>query len=207
MKNVKCVFKYGRIYDPESKMRIILDEDAELTIQFNDHDVLISDPNNKPFEPRMLEDRLEELRQSGTYSNYKILLPAGSVLRFSLKGGVVSKGLKTYPCQFEVRLIEELIGVRKTAKGAFGLVGTYCVVSREVGDQVPFFEPIHAYSLNNAYSKTFNYYFSFFGAGTANAKTKFSYRKEEKWISLSTLCQSLKDEVGVPFRTQSNLVV
>ena len=45
-------------------------------------------------------------------------------------------------------------------------------VSKCISENLEFFEPIYAYSLNDAYSKTYDFYFRLYGKQAANAKEK-----------------------------------
>lgn len=79
--------------------------------------------------------------------------------------------MKTY---FEVTLLEDLYIVRaKIADGQVKVEPCACVVANQSGYDLPYFEPVNAFSLNDAYSKTYVLYFNVFGKATTNVYDSF----------------------------------
>ncbi|WP_163377803.1 hypothetical protein [Cyclobacterium sp. SYSU L10401] len=171
MKAYNAKFKYGFLYDQETGKRIILAEGSELTITVENSDVLDQDPYNHPYNPQKEEDKMSELKGKG-YKEVIILKEKSKPLFFEISAGFRSKSHEPIKSLFEIQLLENLYGARKEFDKDYDLLSCHCVVSKCIFKNLEFFEPIYAYSLNDAYSKTYDFYFRLYGKQAANAKEK-----------------------------------
>ncbi|CAD5257287.1 MULTISPECIES: hypothetical protein [unclassified Imperialibacter] len=166
-----AIYKYGFLYSKDTGKRILLAEGSELTITVNPQDVLKADPYNEVNFPMVTEKRLALLKDKGFKEALK-LKDKGEVLHFAISAGSKSKKTDKVKCMFAVQLHETLFGARKEPTKDFDLVDCHCTVVDCTSRNLPFFEPIHAYSLNDAYSKTYDFYFRLYGKQAANVKTR-----------------------------------
>tara|TARA_R110002096_G_scaffold365147_4_gene558489 strand:+ start:1505 stop:2098 length:594 start_codon:yes stop_codon:yes gene_type:complete len=171
MKAYAAKFKYGFLYDQETDKRIILAEGSKLTITVENSDVLNQDPYNHPYNPEKEEKKMSELKGKG-YKEVVILKEKSKPLFFEISAGFRSKSHEPIKSLFEVQLSETLFGARKEFDRDYDLISCHCVVSKCISENLEFFEPIYAYSLNDAYSKTYDFYFRLYGKQAANAKEK-----------------------------------
>lgn len=172
MKAFTAKYKYGFLYDTEKKERILLAEDSKLTVTVQEEDLLKEDPYNLSNHPISRAEQLETLAKKG-YKEAVEIKSRGDKLYFEITAGVRSKKLETFKCLYEVILQEDLFGARKDLSKDFDLVECHCVVDKCLTDNLAFYEPIYAYSLNDAYSKTYDFYFRLYGKQAANAKERF----------------------------------
>ena len=183
-KTFDAVYRYGKLYDAETKTRILVAEGAKLLVIVNEIDILPKDPYNHYEEPRTKEAIEEELKRK-KFFRYRLLAERDSCLQFQIKAGKANKnGKYRMEHTFTVRLLSELYMVQKTKANKYGIVyPASCVVESVTGD-LPNFEPIYAYSLNDAYMKTYNFYFALFGKPTINIYNNYFLLKDGKQESL-----------------------
>ena len=171
MEAYNTIYKYGFLYNKDTGKRILLAEGSELTITVDADDVLKTDPYNEANVSITTEERLALLKKKGFKEAFK-LKGKGELLYFEISAGSKSKKIEKVKCLFVVQLEESLLGARKDVTKDFDLVDCHCTVIECTSQNLAFFEPIHAYSLNDAYSKTYDFYFRLYGKQAANVKTR-----------------------------------
>lgn len=169
MKAFNAIYRYGYLYDADTNERILLAEGSPLSVTVQREDLLSVDPYNQPRPNASLEDKLAKLKRQG-FTQAAVLLPKGDPLYFEVNAGVRSKKSRTLYCLFKLRLEEDLLAARKDIAKPLQLVECNCTVTACLSDNLPSFEPIYAYSLNDAYSKTYDFYFRLYGKQVTNVK-------------------------------------
>jgi hypothetical protein len=189
MKAYNAVYKYGHLYDSETGKRILLADNSKFSVTVNAEDVLAVDPYNHEFELRDPDSIIASLKEK-KYKEASKVLPAGSKIFFDISAG--SKGKKTERlfCNFQVQLLEDLFIARKEAGGKYNIMECHCVVEQCLSGNLNFFEPIYSYSVNNAYMKTYDFYFRLFGSPTVNARDEVRDKLNGKPGFLSVLCDA-----------------
>ena len=207
MKVISTEYHNGHFWQRDSATgvarRLVFHNGSEVIVTVNsDKDLYSEDPQNIPYtEPEnpsladakrasyfaALTKKAEE--KKGHYFEALRIMQRGEVLFFQISAGTVhTNGRKERIVSwFEVELLEDLYLTRKTRTGAGTVADCKCVVRRELGQRLAFFEPVYAYSLNDAYSKTYVLYFNIFGKGTTNVYTHFYLGNREKGPSVELL--------------------
>ncbi len=175
MKNLNAKYKYGHLWDKTTGKRIILKDNSEILIAGDNNCFEIQDLNNHPIIPLSKSKILEKVKLTDNLSKYQIILDRGSILYFEIKVTLKKEDMERIECVFEVELLEDLyIFTKTTWKNTLpNLFDCACAVRSEVTNRLEFFEPIFAYSLNNAYEKTYTHYFANQGSSTCNAFDRF----------------------------------
>ena len=171
MKAYNAKYKYGFLYDVETGKRILLAEGSQLTVTIAENDVLKQDPYNSSNAIIKKDRILTDLKLKG-FKEAILLKKEGESLFFEISAGFRSKALEPIKCIFELKLQEDLLGARKFSDKDYDLIECHCVVITCISDNLEFFEPIYAYSLNDAYSKTYDFYFRLYGKQAANVKER-----------------------------------
>lgn len=179
-------YRYGKLYDKKTGKRILIAEDANVTIVVNNTDILDKDIFNHAFQTRSKEAIEEEIKEY-KYYRYWLFASRGSLLRFQIKAGKTGRGkTKVINRNFNLRILSELYMVQKKENDIKGVVyPTTCVVESVEGGLANF-EPIYAYSLNDAYMKTYDFYFALYGKPTTNIYSNFQLIEENNYVPLSS---------------------
>lgn len=184
METLRAEFHNGHLWNPDTKKRIIFRNESEVVITVSGNDTLYdTDPNNKPHEVILgeeeqrldLQGKQRSAHDNNKFFEYRKILDRGKKLYFIINAGIRDKDktdlMKTF---FEVTLLEDLYIVRIKLKDKQGRVEPCaCIVEKQSGYDLPYFEPVYAFSLNDAYSKTYVLYFNVFGKATANVYDRF----------------------------------
>ena len=183
MKSLNVIYKYGHFYDKETGKRIIIKDSTELAIVISSNTAMLpADPLNLPNTVRSIEEFESNISSLKGFKRMKKILDKGSKLSFTISSEILtSDPPEKYTIKFGLTLIEDLY-IYETSK--ISLSKSYCVVDEMLQGNLPYFEPLHAYSLNEAHHKTFVHFFNKFGHATANAFTKFSLPNGNKLESL-----------------------
>ena len=180
MKIFNANYLHGKLYDVESGKRIILDENASLDIIVQEKYILEKDPYNVEAEIKSEEELLESI-QKKKYAAYKKLAQVGDKLTFVIKAGKMGKGQVSIESTFTVVLKQSLYLTKRYENSLYGLVyPCSCVVEEETTNKLLHFEPVHAYSLNDAYMKTYDTYFALYGKPTTNIYNNFRLTVNKK---------------------------
>lgn len=172
MKTINVIYKYGHFYDKETSKRIIIKDGTELAVVMNNNAALLSaDPLNLPNTIRTKEVFESDISSLKGFKQMKKIVDKGTQLSFTISSAILtSDPPEKYTITFGLTLLEDLY-LYETTK--ISLSQSFCVVDRVLEGYLPYFEVLHAYSLNEAHHKTFVHFFNKFGHATANAFTKF----------------------------------
>jgi len=191
MKALNAIYKHRHLYNRDTGKRIILDENSEISITVNESSLLKEDPYNPSHETlRTREQLIYLLKEPGKF--YTLFLEKGSKLWFRVNAGEKVKKNKNSGTKsdkegkddfannkdiylFEIELQEDLFWVsdNKEFKNAV-VFECACTVTRECYDHLLFFEPIFAPSLNQAYTRTYEFYFPMYASANASIYNKIS---------------------------------
>jgi hypothetical protein len=199
MKVISTEFHNGHFWQRDPKTggarRLVFHNGSEVVVTVNsDQDLYPNDPANLP-HPAPADPKRADLKRAlyfaalalkaeskaGQYFEATRIMRRGDVLYFQISAGTVhTNGRKEKIVSwFEVELLEDLYLTRKTRTGEGTVADCQCIVRRELDERLTFFEPVYAYSLNDAYSKTYVLYFNIFGKGTTNVYTHFYLESRE----------------------------
>lgn len=176
MKAFNAIFKYGNLYDRDTKKRILIEDGSEISITLNEQNILITDPNIKPQTLLNAEQKQNAvLTWVGGSTKVWKLLESDTLLYFQITAGVKKENVThRIFSSFQVKLLEDLYlyNKKKEANDA-RFCECHCLVECCINDSIDFFEPIYATSLNDAYTKTYELYFAMYGKSTCNAFDRF----------------------------------
>lgn len=193
MKAINAIYKHRHLYDSETGRRIILNENSEVSITVQDNALLKTDPYNPPHQLLLSsEELLKNMKAKKLF--HKLFLKKGTKLWFSIKAGVKENKSKNSSgpnkteegeivnagavYQFEVVLNEDLFWVSKHKEPPLADVfECACTVVKECSNTIEYFEPIYATSLNQAYTRTFEFYFPMYASANANIYKKISLKQ------------------------------
>ncbi|MEI8048513.1 MAG: hypothetical protein WCI92_14110 [Bacteroidota bacterium] len=188
MKVINAIYKHRHLYNVDTRKRIILDENSEISITVNENSILKEDPYNPPHTTLLTRKQLiDKIEKENLF--FRLFLEKGSKLWFTVNAGEKVKKDKTprYPSDeipenfvnnkdsylFEIELQEDLFWVsnEQYPKKA-DVYSCACTVIRECHNQLHFFEPIYSPSLNQAYTRTFEFYFPLYASANASIYNK-----------------------------------
>lgn len=175
MQSIEAIYKFGNLYDKNTKKRILIDDGASITVTFTPEDILLQDPNLKPDQLRSTKEKEEEVKAFIGNEPYWMVLSADTNLYFKISAGVKrNEKTEAIECLFKVRLLEDLYIYNKKEDPKYArFFNCHCIVESCLSN-FEFFESIYATSLNDAYTKTYELYFAMFGKSTCNAFDRFS---------------------------------
>ena len=178
MKTFEAIFQHGKFYDAKTKSRIFIKEGAKATLVLDDKDVMKSDPYNEKQEIDKTIDVLADIKEkiaARKLSAYKKIASANASVNFIIKAGKKdSNGNYPVSCIFTLVLLQDLYMVQRRATDAYGVVYSSPCIVEKANPELPCFEKIQAYSLNDAYMKTYDWYFAHYGKPTTNIYQHFS---------------------------------
>jgi hypothetical protein len=187
MKAFKAVYRHGKLYDLENNKRILIKEDGMLNLLIDDNQLMQEDPYNKPLQGKNSEELKLEI-ENKKYHSFKLLAQRDENLVFKIKAGKNTETKKySMECSFKLRLLSDMYLFQKTKETIYGLIYPCACVVEEASASLKNFEPVYAYSLNDAYMKTYDFYFSLFGKPTANIYNHFWLIQGDKKTLLSKL--------------------
>ena len=100
-------------------------------------------------------------------------------------------------CNFTVVLNQSLFLLKKFKNSLYGIVyPCCCTVEKETIENLKHFEPVYAYSLNDAYMKTYDTYFALYGKPTTNIYNSFQLvinKIESKILALLRMWPEVKE--------------
>lgn len=163
MKTHNIIYKNNKFYDKVTCQRVHPKEGYEFIIAGDDNNFGDFDVLNQPHEE--ISDaikKLEEIKKLKNIDQYEILLPSGSTLDFHLSITKTKHRGEDEFYEFRLQLLEDLYLYKCNSWSKEKLPELYncrCVVFEDLLGNVKFFEPIYANSVNEAYSKTRQFYF------------------------------------------------
>ena len=193
MKSFNAVYKYGHLYDRTTGKRLLLKDNVDLTVVIHSEkdDLFTVDPKNNPDDtgnkPRSREN-LWELLMNESYDEVHKIMGCGDYLYFTIRAGEKNADQRyAYNCCFRVQLLEDLYLVFKTPKDEMGefFIKNYhscsCVVDHLMSGELEekLVEPIYGSSLSDAYTLTYEMYFSRFGRSGVNIYKYLTFQPGE----------------------------
>ena len=182
MKALKAIYKFGRLYDNETKKRIIIKDDTHVNVELSETALLDSDPNlGKHKQLKKNVDLAKEIyhkyRNDKHNTSYWKILEAKDFLYFQIgiKDEITSKK-KDY-LTFRLQLLEDLYLRKKETQKLGELNDCQCVIDQCYSD-FPFFEKVYAKSLNEARTRIHELYFSLVANPAANAFREYYLDKD-----------------------------
>ena len=173
MKSHSIIYKNNKFYEQSTQKRIFPKDGATFVIAGDDNAFDAHDPLNIPHkEDEILNSikKLEEVKKIKHLEKYKLALSADTDIFFNFS--ITKKKNESEPkyYRFRIKLLEDLY-LHTCTTWEEGKKPSFhdcrCVVIDDLNRNVDYFEPIYAISLNDAYSKTRQFYFP--NQGTAGA--------------------------------------
>ncbi|GAB3710167.1 hypothetical protein GCM10027592_46920 [Spirosoma flavus] len=169
-KNV--VYRNGHFYEKSTGKRFSIKTGSEIVVVadsavFGD----CTPAGNFDLESRSEQKIIAELTADYAEVKFQKLLPKGSKLYFYVSS------LSEYPhkLRFEVELLEDLFAWLKASwKQQEGrLADCFCKTTKELDNQIDFFEEVYGKSLNEVYKNTFVHFLGNHGNPACNALDRF----------------------------------
>lgn len=199
MKALNAIYKHRHLYDTSTGKRIILDENSEISITVQENSLLKEDPYNLPHRNlRTKEELISLIEKEGKF--YQLFLEKGKKLYFTVSAGEKVKVDKKSKIQstdeapeifdnikdmylFEIELQEDLFWVSIDEDFKKPVVyDCACTVTKELYNRLKYFEPVYAPSLNQAYTRTFEFYFPLYGSANASIYNKISLNQNTLYL-------------------------
>ncbi|GAB3026610.1 hypothetical protein [Spirosoma pulveris] len=198
-KNV--VYRNGHFYEKSTGERFSIKTGSEIVVVADSSAFGDCTPaGNFDLKPRSEEEIITKMVSDDIAIMFQKLLPRGSKLYFYIS----SMGEHPRKLRFEVELLEDLFACLKPCwKQQEGrLVDCFCKTSRELDNQIDFFEEVFGKSLNEVYKNTFVHFLGNNGNPACNALDRFYYGlydesntvrglvSDKKWLSSKSNSQS-----------------
>ena len=165
MKSYNIIYKNNKFYDTMTKKRIYPKDGQKFLLVGDDQNFGDHDPLNIPPVDTELSDSAAKLIQVQNIKNIKaqcLFLKKGTQLYFEVNlTKIKSAAEKTHYC-FLIELLEDLYlhtCLNWKPETLPELHGCHCKVFKEETQNLEFFEPIYAKSVNEVVSKTRQFYF------------------------------------------------
>lgn len=170
----QAIFRNGRLYDLATDQRILLKQEARVLL------VIDSENDLNPVDINIVErPALSPEEQANNIlaedKQARKIFDRGTPLYFTINAGIREQGRhEKRSFRFKLQLVEDIWLTRKGSKtpekGVFA--PCLCVVCEGQLEPIGKFEPVYADSLNNAYRKVYDLYFSMYGSGSSNVYDK-----------------------------------
>ena len=194
MKTYYIIYKNNKFYDTATRKRIYPKDDGQFVIagdndSFGEYDIL-----NQPHE--ILFDsaqQLNEVKEIKNLNKYIRILPANTSLYFDFRITKTKHDNEQKNYAFRLELLEDLYLHSCTTWKDIKLPELHhCrrVVIKDLVGNVEYFEPIYATSINEAYSKTRQFYFPNQGTPRASVYVVMKYDNGFNEITLEKLRES-----------------
>lgn len=193
MKSYTIIFKNNKFYEVETGKRVFPKDGFTFLIASDSECFDNNDPLNGPHNPQNIRnaaDKLKEVLASENLKSYALFLPAKTHLFFKVSLSKKKNTQEAIHYKFRLTLLEDLYLYYSTTwkDNTFAeSLNCKCIVDVDVLGNVDFFEPIYAASINEAYSKTRQFYFA--NQGTAGASA-YKVMKLENNMNLE-VCRDL----------------
>ena len=183
MKSFNIIFKNNKFYQFDTGKRVYPKDGGIFLLVSDDENFAENDPLNLPFneDVKNSEAKLEEVKQLKNLKSYALMLPADTILYFSFSLNKKKNENESMKYGFRLRLLEDLYLYCATSwreNKPAEVCDCKCVVEQDFYPNVDYFEPIYANSLNEAYSKTRQFYFP--NQGTPGASIYVVMKTEEE---------------------------
>ena len=196
MQTHNIIYKNNKFYDTTTNTRIYPKDGARFLLAGDNQDFLDRDPlNEEPHKSLLLssENKEAQVKEIKNLEKYKLFLKKGEKLYFEFNLTKRKSENEAEHYRFWLELSEDLyLHTCKNWKADAlpELHACHCVVRDEVTENLEFFERIYAKSLNEAISKTRQFYFPNQGTPGASAYLMF---KNEARITLDDMRKPLLD--------------
>lgn len=193
MKSYNIVFKNNKFYEAEAGKRVFPKDGGIFLIASDSECFEDNDPLNLPHQPQSIlntAEKLQELLDLENLKSYSLFLPANTHLFFKVSLSKKKNTQEAMHYEFRLTLLEDLYLYYSTTWKDNSFAESFnckCIVDVDVLGNVGFFEPIYANSINEAYSKTRQFYFA--NQGTAGASA-YKVMKLENNMALED-CRNL----------------
>ncbi|MFK8010070.1 MAG: hypothetical protein AB8H03_27190 [Saprospiraceae bacterium] len=184
MQNLNIIYKHGHFYDVKTEKRIHFKDGANFSLQGEDRHFETSDPLNQQFTKSEILDSNQKLKSvisSKKVKRLALLFKAGAEFKFRLGLSKRKTEDESMNYWFLVKTLEDLYLYSNKVKGDSppSLLDCRCVVSHVMSENIDYFEPLYAESLNKAFIKTSTFYFSSQRTPAANVFLEFTSIGEE----------------------------
>lgn len=168
MESKNVFYRNGHFYDERTQQRITLQDGARVCIVSYSGVFKEAEPAGNHTKPLSKKDLEDKIKNDDSISNYRCLLKRGILL-------YVEMSVNSEKYIFEVELLEELYAHLKShwklQEGR--LYDCSCIIRKELGNKIDFFEPVYGKSLNEVYKNTYVHFFGNDGNPAANAIDRF----------------------------------
>lgn len=175
-------FLYGHFVDIETNKRLLPKNGSEYVLVGRDFEMIENDILNEPFnESKLLDSEAKEAVIKEIRSKSYIIAKKGQKFVFRIGLG---KSVE-YPRQyvFVVKLFEDLWAYPvKEDRKDWRLHNCKCEVNACLYGDLEMYEPIYSYSLNDAFSKTIQFYFPLNRKSSGNVQTLMKFFDENNYI-------------------------
>ena len=163
MKTYNIIYKNNKFYDTATRKRIFPKDDGQFVIAGDNDSFGVHDMLNQPHE-QILDSaqQLSEVKEIKNLKKYRMMLPAETSLYFDFSITKTKHANEQQRYKFRLELLEDLYLHSCTSWKDAKLPELHdcrCVVLEDLRRNVDYFEPIYATSINEAYSKTRQFYF------------------------------------------------
>ncbi|MEM9686625.1 MAG: hypothetical protein AAF934_06850 [Bacteroidota bacterium] len=178
MKSIDAIYKFGHLYNRETRKRILIEDGAEVSVVLQPEHILKEDPSTaQKKKPIGSSTKILELHNKyGFTIPYWLFLQAGKSLFFNISGYVPKRyGDEKFFLEFRLELLEDLFiyNKKKDRPEMARLFPCKCVILECLTDNFEFFEPVFGDSLNKARTKLHELYFSRVMNPASNAFQEF----------------------------------
>jgi hypothetical protein len=195
MKSYNIIYKNNKFYDAATNQRIYPKDGSQILIAGNDEIFMTFDPLNIPAETTLTSElKLEEVKKIKNLDKHVMILGAGTRLSFEFNLTKRKNEAEEMHYKFTLTLQEDLYlhscsnwKPRKLPE----LCSCYCIVDTDNRGNVPYFEPIYAQSVNEALSKTRQFYFP--NQGTPGASVYVTVKRAESNTTLEDIREHYLD--------------
>lgn len=200
MKSHNIIYKNNKFYDKTTHQRIYPKNGETFLIAGDDQAFGNHDPLNVAHNESVIlneEKKLEEVKKIKNLKSYKRMFQASTDIYFNFSITKQKSEGEPKHYRFRIRLLEDLYLHTCTSWKENTLPELHscrCVVIDDLNRNVDYFEPIYTISLNDAYSKTRQFYFP--NQGTAGASV-YVVMEQSRDYSLERLRKELMSELIV----------
>ena len=173
MKSHNIIYKNNKFYDKNTLQRVFPKNGETFLIAGDDQAFGDHDPLNIPHKESVIlneEKKIEEVKKIKNLKSYKRMLQANDEIYFNFSITKQKSEGEPKHYRFRIQLLEDLYLHTCTTWKENTLPELHhcrCVVIDDLNRNIDYFEAIYATSLNEAYSKTRQFYFP--NQGTAGA--------------------------------------
>ncbi len=198
MKSHNIIYKNNKFYEENTGKRVFPKDGESFLIAgdneaFNDYDPL--NIPHKEDEILNSSQKLEEVKKIKNLHSFTLALQAQTDIFFDFSITKVKNEQEPIHYRFRIKLLEDLYLYKCTTwdeakKPTF--FECRCVVLEDIHRNIDFFEEIYAISLNEAYSKTRQFYFPNQGTAGASVYLVMELKKDSSLEALrNRLMQNL----------------